>query len=71
VIEFLQTAGVWIRGFVQHDYSVNPEDVEWHIGGFDEPGENYTERIPITLPQRIRRKLIPSGKFLNNMLEQG
>jgi 4,5-dihydroxyphthalate decarboxylase len=29
VVEYVQTAGVWIRGFLQHDYGVHPADVHW------------------------------------------
>ncbi len=29
VVEYVQTAGVWIRGFLQHDYGVHPTDVHW------------------------------------------
>jgi len=71
VLEFLQTAGVWIRGFLEHDYGVKTEDIEWYIGGFDEPEENYSERISVTLPQKIRRRLIPPEKSLDGMLNDG
>jgi 4,5-dihydroxyphthalate decarboxylase len=29
VVEYVQTAAVWIRGFLQHDYGVHPTDVHW------------------------------------------
>jgi len=29
VVEYVQTAGVWIRGFLQHDFGVHPADVRW------------------------------------------
>jgi 4,5-dihydroxyphthalate decarboxylase len=29
VVEYVQTAAVWIRGFLHHDYGVHPADVHW------------------------------------------
>jgi 4,5-dihydroxyphthalate decarboxylase len=29
VVEYVQTAAVWIRGFLQHDFGVSPSDVRW------------------------------------------
>ena len=71
VLEFLQTAGVWVRGFLHHDYGVKIEDIEWYIGGFEEPDDDYNERIPLSLPPRIRRHLISPDKTLDGMLESG
>ena len=71
VLEFVQTAGVWVRGFLHHDYGVRIEDIDWYIGGLDQPEDDYMERIPVSLPDRIRRHLIPSDKSLDGMLEAG
>ncbi|HEY1486431.1 MAG TPA: hypothetical protein VGF84_10025, partial [Micromonosporaceae bacterium] len=29
VVEYVQTAAVWIRGFLQHDFGVDPANVQW------------------------------------------
>lgn len=31
VVEYIQTAAVWIRAFLKHDYGVDPADVEWSL----------------------------------------
>lgn len=71
VLEFVQTAGVWVRGFLHHDFGIKIEDIEWYIGGLDQPEDDYVERIPVSLPDRIRRHQIPSHKSLDRMLEAG
>ncbi len=68
-LSYQQTAAVWIRGALEHDYGVPADQVEWHFGGYNEP-MNYTERIPITLPPNVRTKKI-SDRSLNEMLESG
>ena len=42
--DYQMTAAVWIRGFLQHDYRVNPEDVRWLAG---------RGVRPLAAPQRI------------------
>jgi 4,5-dihydroxyphthalate decarboxylase len=68
--EYQQTAAVWIRGILQEEYGVRPEQVEWYFGGYNQP-ENYTERIPINLPPALRRVTISNRQSLNQMLEDG
>ena len=71
VMEYQQTANVWIRGFLQHDYGVGADQMEWYFGGYNEPDPNYTERVPLSLPSRIRTVTIPPDKSLNQMLDRG
>lgn len=71
VLEFVQTAGVWVRGILQHDFGVKIDEMEWYLGGFDEPVESYAERIPIAMGEKIKRHLIPANKSLDGMLEKG
>lgn len=67
--EYHLTAALWVRGFLQHDYGVSPEDLEWYEGGLEEPGRN--ERIEVELPKRLRVHKIPQDQTLNDWLEQG
>ncbi len=69
VPEYHLTAALWVRGFLQHDYGVSPEDVEWYVGGLEEPGRK--ERIETELPKRIRIHEIPQGQTLDGWLERG
>ncbi len=71
VQEFVQTAALWIRGFLQHDYGVSTEDVEWYFGGYNEPDPHFTPRIALELPPRIRTRVIPGDQCLDRMLEAG
>jgi 4,5-dihydroxyphthalate decarboxylase len=70
VQEYQQTAAVWIRGMLQHEYGVVPDQVHWHFGGFNAAGP-YHERIPITLPPSIRVTTIPEQTSLDQMLDRG
>jgi 4,5-dihydroxyphthalate decarboxylase len=67
--EYSITAAVWIRGFLQDDYGVAAKDVEWWIGGQEDPGRK--ERLQLKLPPEIKLKSIPDDKTLNGMLESG
>ena len=67
--EFSITAAVWIRGFLQDDYGVRAQEVQWLIGGQEEPGRK--ERLDFRLPPEIRVSAIPQDKTLNGMLESG
>lgn len=70
VQEYQQTAAIWIRGILQEEHGVRPDQVEWYFGGYNEP-QNYTERIPITLPSNIRTVTVSHHQSLNQMLEGG
>ena len=68
VPDYTMTANTWIRGFLQHDYGVEPRDIHWFTGGLNEPGRK----------QRVETPPIPgldvthSDKFiLSEMLDRG
>jgi 4,5-dihydroxyphthalate decarboxylase len=67
--EYSITAAVWIRGFLQDEYGVAAKDVEWWIGGQEDPGRK--ERLQLQLPPEIKLNSIPDDKTLNGMLESG
>lgn len=71
VEEFLQTAALWIRGFLQHDYGVRAEDIEWFFGGYNEPDPHFAPRIKLELPDKIRSQVIPGDQCIDAMLERG
>lgn len=70
VAEYQQTAAVWMRAFLQHDFGVAPGQVHWFFGGYNEP-EHYTERIPMNLPPGVEATTIDSETCMNDMLEAG
>jgi 4,5-dihydroxyphthalate decarboxylase len=67
--EYQITANVWIRGMLQDDYGVKPEEIHWRRGGIEEPGRG--ERSPIRLPEKIDLQQIPDDRTLSGMLEKG
>ena len=69
-MEYQQTAGVWQRAHLEHDYGVRPNQMEWYFGGYNEP-EDYTERVPITLPPDVHATTVSNQKSLDQMLELG
>jgi 4,5-dihydroxyphthalate decarboxylase len=69
VPEYQITANVWIRGMLQDDYGVKPEEIHWRRGGIEEAGRD--ERSPIKLPANIDLQQVPNDKTLSGMLESG
>lgn len=60
--DYQMTAAVWVRGFLQHEYGVRPEDVSWVVG---------KPIRAIKPPQGIRLEVLTGEKTLETMLEQG
>jgi 4,5-dihydroxyphthalate decarboxylase len=69
VPQYQQTAALWIRGFLQHDYLVHPRDVQWFTGGLRVPG--FTERFAHELPEDVHLQLIGEDRTLEDMLATG
>ena len=68
VPEWTQTATVYARGLLTHDYGVAVEDVDWTQAGTNEPGR--TEGVPIALPPGVRITARPD-QTLNDLLLAG
>jgi 4,5-dihydroxyphthalate decarboxylase len=69
VPEYQITAALWIRGILQHEYGVPPEDMTWFSGGLDEPGR--IEKLDLNLPEGVSLTLIPEDQTLNSLLVSG
>ena len=69
VAEYSMTAAVWIRGLLQDDHGVKVQEVQWLVGGQEDPGRK--PRLDLRLPPKIRVSAIPEDKTLNAMLESG
>ena len=63
------TAIVFIKGVLQHDYGVAPADIEWFMGGLDQPTERPL--IPLDLPRDVKLDFLSGGETLEAMLEAG
>jgi 4,5-dihydroxyphthalate decarboxylase len=69
-MEYQQTAAVWQRAVLEHDYGVRPDQLEWYFGSFYGPAP-FSERIPFELPPGVRSRTIPSDTSLDRMLDAG
>jgi 4,5-dihydroxyphthalate decarboxylase len=66
--EYQQTAALWIRGLLQDDYGVRPQDVEWFEGGL----ESYRpERLAVEMAGPVRVQRIGPEQTLDAMLQAG
>jgi 4,5-dihydroxyphthalate decarboxylase len=60
--DYQMTAAVWVRGFLQHEYGVLPEDISWVVG---------KPIRAIKPPAGIRLEILSGETTLETMLEQG
>jgi 4,5-dihydroxyphthalate decarboxylase len=69
VPDFQQTAGVWVRGFLDDEHGVRTRDVHWFTGGLEQAGRQV--RMPLDLPPDIRIVPIDSDATLSKLLDSG
>lgn len=67
--EYQMTAGVWIRGILNDEYSVPVNSVNYFHGGEEEPGRR--EKLRLSLPPEIHLGSIAPDKTLSGMLDSG
>jgi 4,5-dihydroxyphthalate decarboxylase len=67
--EYHMTAAVWVRGMLEEDFGVEPEQVRWFTGGAERPGRVERVELPREIAARITR--IPPEETLFNMLLDG
>jgi len=67
--EYQMTAALWQRAFLQHDYGVSPDRINWWTGGLKTP--DYAERRHHDLPEGVRLERIPADRALEEMLDAG
>jgi len=68
VPEWTQTATVYARGLLEHEYGVEVRGVSWFQGGTNEPGR--IEGIALRLPDEISLTAVPE-RSLNDLLVAG
>jgi len=68
VPEWAQTAGIYARGFLTHQYGLRLSAIEWWQAGINQPGR--TEKVELRLPQGVRLNRAPE-KTLSGMLISG
>src|SRR6266566_3194683 len=67
--EYQITAVVWMRGLMQHEYSVLPSEIHWRNGGQEEPGR--VERTPLKPIPDLDLKPLEKDQTLVGMLRAG
>ena len=70
VPEYWQTAAVWIRGLLQHEYDVDIHSINWIEGGVDIP-LSYEEIEARKTMAGYRPAMLPFGKCLSEELRTG
>jgi 4,5-dihydroxyphthalate decarboxylase len=68
VPEWAQTAGIYARGLLQHEYGVDLRAIAWFQAGVREPGR--VEKVQLQLPAGMRITPVPD-KSLAQMLASG
>jgi 4,5-dihydroxyphthalate decarboxylase len=62
--EFQQTATVWVRGILQHEYGVSLDRIRWFIW-------TQHSRLEMELPRRYQVQKIPAGAKPDELLIKG
>jgi 4,5-dihydroxyphthalate decarboxylase len=68
VPEWAQTAGIYVRGMLQHEYGVDLRSIQWFQAGVREPGR--AEKVALKLPEGLSLAPVPD-KSLASMLASG
>jgi 4,5-dihydroxyphthalate decarboxylase len=68
VPEYSMTAAVWLRGLLQHEYGVPPQEIHWIQAGEEHPGRK--DRVDFEMPSGIRLESRPDNT-LNEMIDSG
>lgn len=66
--EYHITALAWVRGMLQHEYGVLPQDVRWVLASLETPGRE--DRIDFRLPEGLSWES-QSDRTLSEMLDSG
>jgi 4,5-dihydroxyphthalate decarboxylase len=69
--EWAQTASVYSRGFLVHQFGLKLQDIEWYQAGVNNPGR--VEKVALKLPEGVRYKPMPEHSLeemlLNGMID--
>jgi 4,5-dihydroxyphthalate decarboxylase len=63
IADYSMTALLFIRGLLQHQYGVSPQDIHWF--------RRRSEHVSINIPAGIRIDNIGEGQNLDDLLEEG
>ena len=66
--EWSQTAGIYARGLLQHEYGVDLKSIDWRQAGVRQAGR--IEKVGLQLPKGLRVTAVPE-KSLTEMIQGG
>jgi 4,5-dihydroxyphthalate decarboxylase len=69
VPEYQQTAALWTRGVLQHEFGVSPGDMEWVMGRT--PGQSHALATGFRPPDGVRFSHVPDGETLGSLVASG
>ncbi|HTI86900.1 MAG TPA: hypothetical protein VL966_09875 [Alphaproteobacteria bacterium] len=69
VPEYQQTAALWTRGFLQHEYNVHPRDIEFWMERNDDHSQGAA--VGFKPPSDVRLNFIPNDTNMGQMLLEG
>jgi 4,5-dihydroxyphthalate decarboxylase len=69
VPEYQQTAALWARGVLQHEFGVSPSDMEWWMERTEE--RSHGGHTGFTPPPGVKFNRIPAEKSMASMLLNG
>ncbi len=67
--QYGSTGLVFMKGMLQHDHGVAPDDIHWFIGGLDAPTQRPL--LPLDLPASVKIDFLTAGQTLEGMLAAG
>jgi 4,5-dihydroxyphthalate decarboxylase len=72
-VGYSSTSLTWIRGIMQHEYGVAPEDVQWYLSSKDSSAKatGAPSKQESVLPKGIKFTMGPDGKDESDMLADG
>jgi 4,5-dihydroxyphthalate decarboxylase len=70
---YSSTSLTWIRGFMQHEYGIGPQDVEWVVSAVDSSAKDAgkVSKQESMVPDGISINVGPEGKDESEMLVDG
>jgi len=69
VPEYQQTAALWSRGALQHEFGVHPKDIEWYMERTED--RSHGGATGFTPPPGVRLNFIPAEKNIGTMMASG
>jgi 4,5-dihydroxyphthalate decarboxylase len=69
VPDYAMTAAVWVRYILQSEHGVSPEQIQWMVGGLEEPSS--TERIEFRTPAGVVITKLAERASLMDLLRSG